>query len=100
MCIVDFAPFSVSSIILLEKPEEACESCQSLQITCKVLQNVTGIAIILFQTLMSVASIPTTVLTVAPIPLGPTHVAVIQDTVWLPTDARVKVWYIDFHMTD
>ena len=30
-------------------------------------------------------------LTVAPTPLGPTHAAVIQDTVWLPTGTRVKV---------
>ena len=49
------------------------------------------IAIALLQTSMSVSSTLTAVLTVAPTPLGPTHVAVIQDTGWLPTDMDVKV---------
>ena len=40
---------------------------------------------------MSAASTLTAALTVAPIPLGPTHAAVIQDTVWLPIGIRVKV---------
>ena len=40
---------------------------------------------------MSAASTLTAALTVAPIPLGPTHAAVIQDTVWLPIGTRVKV---------
>ena len=66
-----------------------------MQIICKVLQNIT-IAVFLFQILMSVVSILMAVLTVAPTPLGPTHVAVIQDTAWLPTGTRVKVWYINF----
>ena len=33
----------------------------------------------------------TAVFTVAPTPMGPTHAAVIQDTVWLPIGTHVKV---------
>ena len=61
-------------------------------IICKVLHSIT--IVVLFQTLMSVVSILMAVLTVASTPLGPTYVAVIQDTAWLPTGARVKVLYI------
>lgn len=40
---------------------------------------------------MSVPSTLTDVLTAVPTPLGPTHVAVGRDTVWLATGARAKV---------
>ena len=54
----------------------------------------TPLCSIFFQISMSVSSTLIAVLTIALTPLGPTHVAVIQDTVLLPTDMHVKVHFI------
>ena len=50
--------------------------------------------ICIMQISMNVSATLMAVITTASILLGPTHAAVDRDTVWKPTDAHVKVWYI------